>query len=238
MELRLAPRGRVAQLRGSGEPGCRAALAHASRGAPGGGGAAHVAWAQLAPAEQGAERAPAPAPAPAQTRAARRACALGPVWFVVFLKLVGVVGAELTHEQAEAAYYDDSVDMREFWLDAPMDSPTYADAPPDEVSTLGGRAAPAGSGGGGPPRERSAPPAGPPPQDPTHPSPDPPDGDPTSWIRGWGLFGISWKDIGNRTYWFAEGMGGGTFRAVGSSMSAFSTREAGSWLSSDGGWVL
>eukprot|EP00959_Pyramimonas_sp_CCMP1952_P256317 5353973-Pyramimonas_sp.AAC.1 len=71
MELRLAPRGRVAQLRGGGEPGCRAALAHASRGAPGGGSAARVAWARLAAAEQGAGRASAPAPAPAQTRAAR-----------------------------------------------------------------------------------------------------------------------------------------------------------------------
>eukprot|EP00959_Pyramimonas_sp_CCMP1952_P217090 4540449-Pyramimonas_sp.AAC.1 len=45
-------------------------------------------------------------------------------------------------------------------------------------------------------------------QDPARAPPDPPDGGLSSWIRGWGLFGISWKDIGNRTHWFAEGMGG------------------------------
>ncbi|CAK0901555.1 unnamed protein product [Prorocentrum cordatum] len=125
--------------------------------------------------------------------------------------VVAAEAADADHE-AEYVYYDDmsDVDMKAFWLDGTLAPSSRADALPI-------RARPAG---------------------PTRTPPDPPDSDSSSWIRGWGLFGISWKDIGNRTLWIAEGMGGGTFRAVGSFRSAFSTREAGGWLSSDGGWAL
>ena len=49
---------------------------------------------------------------------------------------------------------------------------------------------------------------------------------------------MSWRTLGNTAYWFVEGMGGGVVRVVGNFRSAFSTREAGGWLSTDGGWVF
>ncbi|CAK0812588.1 unnamed protein product, partial [Prorocentrum cordatum] len=83
---------------------------------------------------------------------------------LIFAMTVGIAEADA---EAESAYYDDNVDMREFWLDAPVDPSMHAGAPPDGAPSSPGDPVPSPAG---PPSVRfEAPPVPGCPQPPTQP---------------------------------------------------------------------